>query len=180
MVIPQFGMIIRLSQHRWFYKLESLVVLPITCLCTSSFSSTSLIHLLELCKLHLSLSPISLFGLQCSSSCWVEENIWSISLTLLAHCDLLSFVDEFRVGSSITKGNIWRGSRREYKEFKTQKQIYVNRNKILKSFNSLWFFNQQNKKNCSKFWLKLGMLHKYTLLQRNNKFWTKIKAKNES
>jgi hypothetical protein len=120
MVIPQFGMIIRLSQHRWFYKLELLVVLSITCLCTSSFFSTSLIHLLELCKMHLSLSPSSLFGLQCSSSCWVEENIWSISLTLLAHCDLLSFIDDFRVGSSIAKGNIWRGSRREYKEFKMQ------------------------------------------------------------
>jgi hypothetical protein len=120
MVIPQFGMIIRLSQHRWFYKLELLVFLSITCLCTSSFFSTSLIHLLELCKLYLSLSPGSSFGLQCSSSCWVKENIWSISLTLLAHCDLLSFVDDFKVGSSIAKGNIGRGSRREYKEFKMQ------------------------------------------------------------
>jgi hypothetical protein len=29
--------------------------------------------------------------------------MWSISVTLLAHCGLLSFVDDFRVGSSIAK-----------------------------------------------------------------------------
>jgi hypothetical protein len=49
-----------------------------------------------------------------------QGKIWSISLTLLAHCDLLSFVDDFRVGSAIVLGNIWRGSRKEYKEFKMQ------------------------------------------------------------
>jgi hypothetical protein len=48
--------------------------------------------------------------------------MWSINLTLLALCDLLSFVDDFRLGSSIAKGNISRGSRREYKEFKMQKK----------------------------------------------------------
>jgi hypothetical protein len=29
--------------------------------------------------------------------------MWSISLTLLAHCDLLSFVDDFRVESYTAK-----------------------------------------------------------------------------
>jgi hypothetical protein len=33
----------------------------------------------------------------------VKGSIWSICLTLLAHCDLLSYVDDFRVRSSIAK-----------------------------------------------------------------------------
>jgi hypothetical protein len=50
--------------------------------------------------------------------------MWSISLTFLAHCDLLFFVDDFRVGSAIVLGNIWRGSRREYKEFKMKTPFF--------------------------------------------------------
>jgi hypothetical protein len=53
-----------------------------------------------------------------------RKKIWSISLTLPAHFDLLSFVDDFKVGSSIALGNIWRGSRREYKEFKMQTPFF--------------------------------------------------------
>jgi hypothetical protein len=53
-----------------------------------------------------------------------QGNIWGINLTLLAHWDLLSSGDGSRVGSAIVIGNIWRGSRREYKEFKMQTSFF--------------------------------------------------------
>jgi hypothetical protein len=62
-------------------------------------------------------SPLESF----SKFLYIESReIYGVPVSPLAHCDLLSFVDDFRVGSAIVLGNIWRGSRREYKEFKVQ------------------------------------------------------------
>jgi hypothetical protein len=59
MVIPQFGMIIRLLRYRWFYKLELLVVYSITVFIVPCSHFHFLNASLVLCSLHFSISPSS-------------------------------------------------------------------------------------------------------------------------
>jgi hypothetical protein len=79
MVIPQFGIIIRLLRYCWFYKQKLLVVLSIT------------IFIVLLGVVQSSYQYFSKFfvGLPCIASCWVDEYPMSRSLILLAHYDLL-------------------------------------------------------------------------------------------
>jgi hypothetical protein len=47
------------------------------------------------------------------------KEIYGVSVSHFWHIGIFyPLVDDFRVGSAIVIGNIWRGSRREYKEFK--------------------------------------------------------------
>jgi hypothetical protein len=91
MVRPQFGMIIRLFQYRWFYKLELLVVLVYTI--TVFIAPCSHFHFLNvslvLCRLHISISPSSSLAFQVVHHVESRDTTWSISITLLAHCDLV-------------------------------------------------------------------------------------------
>jgi hypothetical protein len=58
-----------------------------------------------------------------------QGKIWSISLTLLARCDLLSFVDDFRVGSAIVLGTFENEVGEKYKEFQDA-TFFLNRSKM--------------------------------------------------
>jgi hypothetical protein len=89
MVIPQFGMIIRLLRYRWFHKLKLLVVLSNTVFIVPCSYFHFLIVLLGVVQSSYQYFSIFFVGLQCSSSCWVDEYPMSRSLILLAHCDLL-------------------------------------------------------------------------------------------
>jgi hypothetical protein len=75
MVIPQFGMIVRLSGYHWFYKLDLLVVYSMIVLivsCSHFYFLNVLLGVVQFLYLYFSKFFI---GLQCSSSCWVKENI---------------------------------------------------------------------------------------------------------
>jgi hypothetical protein len=96
MVIPQFGMIIRLLRYHWFYKLESLVVFSITVFIVPCSHFHFLNALLGVVQSSYQYSPSSLLAFHVVHHVESRDNLWSISLTLLAHCYLLSFLDGFQ------------------------------------------------------------------------------------
>jgi hypothetical protein len=69
MVIPQFGMIIRLLRYRWFYKLEVMVVYSITVFIFPCSHFHFLNALLGVAQSSYQYFYKFFVGLQCSSSC---------------------------------------------------------------------------------------------------------------
>jgi hypothetical protein len=131
MVIPQFGMIIRLLRYHWFYKLELLVVYYMTVFVVQCSHFHFLNVLLVLCSLHISISPISSLAFNVGLHVESRNTTWNISIILLAHCDLLSFLDGSRVGLSKVKGKPLRNDMKRIQEvFKMQTFFYTYRSKM--------------------------------------------------
>jgi hypothetical protein len=95
MGIPQFGMIIRLSQHHLFYKLELLVVLSITIFmdsCSHFHFLNVLWGVVQSSYLYFSNSS-SAFNVVLHVGSW---RIYEVSASHFCLIDLLSFLDGFQ------------------------------------------------------------------------------------
>jgi hypothetical protein len=95
MVIPQFGMIIRLLRYRWFYKLKLLVVLFSTVFVVPCSHFQFLYVSFVLCSLHASILPSSSLVFQVLYHA-ESMNIVCVEVSFFRHIVILSFLDSFQ------------------------------------------------------------------------------------